>query len=1408
MPLSPASGFLLTLGLLLSVAPACVLGRSAESEDMTYEYLPSLVRFNRAGELVSSDLSEYVTFTCRDTSGGGRKCSADISEDDFREALDYSASASDEDNIVSYLEGVAMYAAINFAGLILLILFVAIYLIVQLFMCCCKCCDKATPLKSPPMSRFFCAYGCLGVSLLFISCVAILGHTLGGSQLTQGIVSSSDSAAGIQSIVQGTAYPMQQVVVNTFSSVAVPALSALNKTFFEVVDLEGICRDTVVIDGLYNQLGVVSLVRHTLDDLATEKWEVIDDIEVEIDRLVVDIEELESLAMDMRAEIVNADYSIGNITESLEVALPLVESIDEDSVLLLGPSAETGQLGLVGSSLADLSTLRRNESAPGGLGFPYQDTFADAAEGSLPTVDSLLPTGANSLAGNPSGISDLNDKLTYIYDLMVLLPNYTTTALKLIRINDTINDALAPGGVMESLEAQADIILSLQASIPSGEDTKVFAANFIGKLRNLTFTDLRSSIVAIGPFIDDLAAPLIVIHGKLVDLDITVLIPPLYHVMVEVSQRVSERLFDLDGIYNSTEDYLPLEKQVLDNVDGLDEVTDSLMEAIDSFYDVNISDYLKTLDKINAEVDAALDDIDEEELYRLIDRFADSATTVNTTKLTDDLYKLKQDFEDIDIPYDVVTALESLEMLKNAAIADLERAIGAAVTIPSVAGTPPGDLLLLAKGVCSDDSDVYCSVDADCGGTCVSAGVYRCSAAGDGLNAAVTACFQDSDCPGSTYCLNDVSRAAYLKGMLQGFAEDTAIDSANSTSAQISGLDALSFKENFNTTDAIIKLSQTITDLQDINLQTYVDQLDDVTSQVTADDLAAVDDALVEVRQVIEDFDFSSYNATLKDVESIIDDLGEYFPDVVITCYQLRDFIFNQDGLQSHFNFFSESNLANLADTRGPGGMLTAAMGRVDRIGGIFREMFINFTTLDRISSAADAEDFSRTLNKISGNPNSGYGDIYRHGSLYFLTQLYNKSKDATISAHDPIASGVYEGSDGKRYEDNKWCVTKECFIQTKEDLEEDPMVKSLAIDTSFEAIVGYVWIGPFIAVFFGLVTLLCPLCTSKPWARRCPASCMVACAILQLGPFLLLTGLLFPFVIFAADSCDSSSAIGQNYMKAYGDDTCTELGGKGTLRSCTFDSYNFSVTIDPYGMASGVLGECLGDPFTSPMDQLAAQLRSSARSKAHEKSHGEYSKDLEIKRLNVDLENIGLDAAENIAGVFASFLEDIGDEVLSCEKVKNVKSDLIYPVCSSTVGALGWYLGCLYLMAWSLCCLAIPAGCLVEHDNTQRQKEYAAYTKAFGDDHSEAELDEGAFQAEGSDDGPDVHDKRMAVRDDDGEEEDGKGAYGAVFGHPQHNGSSMSGGDYPPSAPIAPDHYDEGDGVELRYVNDEGVQM
>jgi hypothetical protein len=247
---------------------------------------------------------------------------------------------------------------------------------------------------------------------------------------------------------------------------------------------------------------------------------------------------------------------------------------------------------------------------------------------------------------------------------------------------------------------------------------------------------------------------------------------------------------------------------------------------------------------------------------------------------------------------------------------------------------------------------------------------------------------------------------------------------------------------------------------------------------------------------------------------------------------------------------------------------------------------------------------------------------------------------------------------------------------------------------------------------------------------------------------------------------------------------------------------------VDPYSIASGLLGDCGGgdgEPFRGPMFEIAQQLREDLRGRMDDLTASRMRKAREDVRPKV--ETVGFDMVENVGGVFATFLESVGEDLLDCESVASIKDEMLYPMCTSTVGALGWYLGCLYLMAWTLCCCALPAGCLVDHENTQRAREYDAYMKAFGDDRSDSdsELDD---QEEEDDD--DRNDKRMAVSThpemydvDDEEGGAGTGAYGAVFGGPREQ--ELEREEEQATAPVVPagyyddDYYEEDDGVELR---------
>lgn len=236
--------------------------------------------------------------------------------------------------------------------------------------------------------------------------------------------------------------------------------------------------------------------------------------------------------------------------------------------------------------------------------------------------------------------------------------------------------------------------------------------------------------------------------------------------------------------------------------------------------------------------------------------------------------------------------------------------------------------------------------------------------------------------------------------------------------------------------------------------------------------------------------------------------------------------------------------------------------------------------------------------------------------------------------------------------------------------------------------------------------------------------------------------------------------------------------------------------------MTSGILGDCSDKngrgPYSGPLDDFAAELRINGFDKLYNDNYDE----LEIDRLNTNVEGIGIDAGKNLVGVAASFIEDIAD-IVPCSEVSDIKESLIYPVCTSTVGALGWYLGCLYLMAWTLCCLAIPAGCLVEYENEQRSKEYAAYRRAFeasdeGD--YDEEQDDESYGSESEIEEPRYLSKRMPEDTAEEQEEVRGGAY-AVLGPKRDGYNDVYDTEYP-SAPVIAvvpqGYYNEDDDIEM----------
>jgi hypothetical protein len=1123
--------------LCLSATPA--LASSEDNDAMTYDIIPDLLRLNRAWELVSSDLSSYITWTCTDAKDGDRTCKSNLNEDAFTAALDSSSGSSGKGDIVSYLEGIAMYAAINFAGFIFLVLGTMIYLTWGVFHLCFQPCANPSPVKVHPKKRTYCAYGCLFVSIAFMIVLALIGYSLGGTQLTQGIIEASDTGGSMAEIVKDTVAPVQGMVINVMGLVLSPFVLNAVDLLFKAVDLDDICADLEEIDYLYKDLFVVSLVRNVLDDLQNEEWIVIDNITGAIHELGVVIAapprvnatriSLQGQASSVLGKIQGTKDALNNTVVGMSASIAPLTGIRNKTRLITGSSLDSGPSGLVGSSLADLGTLRRDQSDPGGKGYPFENTYQSVVDGSVVSLDSLLVGGTYDLEGNASGIRALNYQLEYIYAQMLLLPDYGETAAELVRTNDTVNALLTSGGLIDQFVAALGVILNLQNSIPSAPELKSDVTYFFGSAFNLSLADLRFAVSNIQPFLDSLSLPLIDIHFRLLDLNITVILPPMRHLMINTTDAVTKNLYNISRFYDFHNGYFRMSDTVLENSGSLVEMADALYEAIVSIQDVNITGHLITIDDITVDLNMTLHSVDQQKLFDLLDDFGTSANGVNASKYLSELGGVSGQLSGISIPFDVVAALEALETQKADTNAALLRAIGSSIQVSGSASV--GDLLLLAQGQCSEDSDVYCSSDADCTGTCDSLGVYRCSAKGDGLNSAITPCAADGDCPVGTYCLNDGARTLALKSWMDIWGQSGALDATTAVTDTIDFGD-LSFEDTFNMTDAIATINDSIADLRDIDLQEYIDLMADVIDSlnVTAT-LNDVSDNVGASKEIIQDFDFEDYNHTLQQAEKIVDQLADYFPDIVFACHNFQEWIFGSYGLDDHIAFFQTANLESIAVADGPGGVIKAVTTRIDTAINEIGVIVSNFTdiAISKIGTRKDVDTFSRTMDKMAGF--GEYSDNTRHGSLYFITQLYNTSRKETVDAHEDKVYSVDKDSDGKRYSDNRYCVTRECFINFKEETESEPIIAMSGIDTSFSAIVGYVWIFPAIVVLLGIITLMCPLCTAKPGLRRCPATTMLVFTICQLGPFLIITGFFFPFVIFAADSCSSSTRITQDYV-------------------------------------------------------------------------------------------------------------------------------------------------------------------------------------------------------------------------------------------------------------------------------------
>jgi hypothetical protein len=1117
--------------------------------------------------------------------------------------------------------------------------------------------------------------------------LGILGHINGGSQLLSALEESSESTSGAADIVAGEVVPLQSAFMSSMYHFAVPTLKALNDTVFRTISLDELIENMEITNDTLALLPQATHLQALADDLEGIK----NDLQDSLDAISVDVEDLSTLktgiiknSTEISLELKEIADGIRNLSTVLGASKVTVNELSVARDALLGPSGSPG--GYVGSLQSDLNTFTRGNS-PGLL---ENTTYSDAASSMSDLID-------GTLNGKQTNLNSLIVKLDDIRAATIALPNYNTTADNLVATNNTINALLAPGGSLDDLTSQLNEIEAIQDAFPDAAEINLRIMALLDAADSFSCGDIADQVRIIEGTVDLLPDKLNAVVVEVAKIGhLRDLVDVLYNILVVQKERVQNNL------YNITQDtrkiFNDLNGTITDVLDLVDEISVTLTDAIVSIdTKIDFSTVYSILDSCSTSVNSTLSSFDRSAITAALDAFEISTANLNITEYLLQVEQIRSLLKEVDIPEHFVHDLHLLQLRR-------ERMQGLLVR---VVGLADADYRLLVKGYCSGLVNLSCASDTECSshGTCVGYASYRCKDTS-------TSCTLDSDCVAPNPCLNDATRATELKGYFELFALSSIAPDTSSLQSDLSAISSSSAFDLGPVSDAIDSAIGDIgTSASDID--SYRALLDDMIAAVGDYDVSEVQSAIDDARDAIDDVDLSQVNETLDKMADVQNDVADSVKDAIEITKKIKSFFYDADGLHSHFDFFSKSNLELIAES-GAGNLVRSVFGRFDSIVDYFVDALSPVYEFDGYELRKRSEDAAWTLDRMQDSASRK-----KYGSLYYLLSLSNSTAKQVVGPEDPNSDTIIQDRNGDKYTDGEYCATKECFQNTADYLATYPLVDNSqtdgSVDTTFESVVGYVWIAPAIAAFIGLITLLCPLFTANNKWRRCPATCWLICVILQLGPFLILTGIVFPLAVISSDSCTTYTHVGQKYVTAYGDPMCDSLGGKGTLTACEFKSDDIAVTVDLEAIAYGFLGDCSRahkhgkDAFGDPLRSLSSQLRSKLRDSVQK----ELFKNREVLNdVNPNVKNIVVNSSIALGDVLAIFVDSNADLVFTCSRMAAVLDSATSPVCDDGVGSFSWYLATLYLMAWCMCCCGLPAGCAVQAECDWREKEKDEFEK------------------------------------------------------------------------------------------------
>jgi hypothetical protein len=1194
---------------------------------------------------------------------------------------------------------------IAFVGAIVLILGTLLYLLLTfLYHATCGCFLRNTKTEKSFFKAEVRYFGSLVLMVLFCAVLAaflILSYTLGYATAFDSITAVADSTYGAANIVYSLSLALKPTFVAMVSTALLPGLVDLNSTGCTAISFDQISNDLVDLNTSIASLPDINELKNAIGDVSDASSAISDDIS----SIVTGNQEFEDNQVELSnstdvlwADWITLDASVLSATSPFDDSNSLVDDLSSAYITLFGSAGPglyypSDATGLADSVEHDMAITVRNNSA--GYGFPVEVTLVDAATGPSASVNRLILQQYNGI--NHAELQALNVKLHNIYSSFVELPNYTTTAEQLILLNTTL------ASVLEDIVIPlGDSLAAINDSLVEFPDTEAILLD-----QNMFFSDLNDfELSTISAHLDDIDTNLDVVTDsvQLIIDDLNMLsdallsvVPIVYDLLVVQPGNFNRTIYklpvDTEKIFNTLNETIhDLASTATDFVPTLEDLVNATVDTFD------VADYVATLDTSQGLIDDATRGIDQLAMnYSLAN--ASHVLTFDIDTYSAAVAVLKQTLLSALVGMEVVEGYYLLEALRYEAELLLQRTsseVGDVSSAGAVAAVD-GDYLLLAMGQCVGDTTVACEVDADCSASssvCANIGVYRCTSDGNALSPVVP-CTHDADCVGSTYCLADATRAINLRSVLLNFTDnglidfdDDSKDSIDAMRESAADLDIAVFSDSLATSVSELVLSDgALYELQLRNLSVFLSASDEYS-------ISSFVNVLSGSLDTIDSLDYSDVEDQLDTVNDKLDTYVKKLGDYITFVDEIAAYIYQPDGLHYRFDQIEEDVVDNKMDTTGFGPTFLyvgqVAQDAAFDVVGIVKNN--TFGTMD-VAFVKDLEKPSKYLDRATGNPYSVYVDVDEEGSLYYLGQLSASSK--LIRYDDAQRGSVTNDVNGNRYEDGKYCLARECFKQTQDELENEP-VAGTPLTAHQIMLVALV---PLVVVLIRALQVIA--CTVTPCPKRmrlCSIGRLLCLMIILIPWYLLLSGWLFTLVIFTSDVCVSGPNIASNYIEAMGDDLCYVLGGEGTLDKCRQNKRKFDLEVDIRGMANVFLGKesCASNtenPYYLFFDQLADQFKQVVDDNVEVLLDKKLLKDVREPTKDVIRQ-----FSSNSADVVYDFIVLMGKDVLTCGNVEAIFKSFRDTVCYSALGPSAWFVVTIYLAAWTMCCLGIPAACAVQH--------------------------------------------------------------------------------------------------------------